>query len=72
MWDVDFRSAVAQAEIQDREIDGEYHRIAFDREDGGGRGPDRDVAAGADPRLRRPGGAPLRRAVRVARGDLGR
>ena len=37
MWDVDFRTAVAQAEIEDREIDGVYHRIAFDREDGGGR-----------------------------------
>ena len=35
MWDVDFRSAIAQAEIQDREIDGVYHRVAFDREDGG-------------------------------------
>jgi len=36
MWDIDFRSAIAQAEIQDREIDGVYHRIAFEREDGGG------------------------------------
>src|SRR5437868_3789703 len=36
LWDVDFRSAVAQAEIEDREIDGLYHRIRFDREDGGG------------------------------------
>ncbi|MEP6758246.1 MAG: valine--tRNA ligase [Actinomycetota bacterium] len=35
MWDVDFKTAVAQAEIEDREIDGEYHRVAFDREDGG-------------------------------------
>jgi valyl-tRNA synthetase len=35
MWDVDFRTAVAQAEIEDREQDGHYHRIAFDREDGG-------------------------------------
>ena len=37
MWDVDFRTAVAQAEIEDREIDGAYHRIAFERSDGGGR-----------------------------------
>jgi valyl-tRNA synthetase len=36
MWDVDFKTAVAQAEIQDREIAGTYHRIAFEREDGGG------------------------------------
>ena len=37
MWDVDFRSAIAQAEIQDREIDGTYHRVAFDLDDGEGR-----------------------------------
>ncbi|MEP7060705.1 MAG: valine--tRNA ligase, partial [Actinomycetota bacterium] len=35
MWDVDFRTAVAQAEIEDREQEGRYHRIAFDREDAG-------------------------------------
>jgi valyl-tRNA synthetase len=35
MWDVDFQTAVAQAEIADREQEGQYHRIAFDREDGG-------------------------------------
>ncbi|MEX0755858.1 MAG: valine--tRNA ligase [Actinomycetota bacterium] len=34
MWDVDFKTAVAQAEIEDREQDGLYHRIAFEREDG--------------------------------------
>ena len=37
MWDVDFRTAVAQAEIEDREIAGSYHRVAFDLEDGGDR-----------------------------------
>ena len=36
MWDVDFRTAVAQAEIEDREIDGTYHRIRFDLTDGSG------------------------------------
>jgi len=36
MWDVDFQTAVAQAEIEDREQDGQYHRVAFDREDGAG------------------------------------
>jgi valyl-tRNA synthetase len=36
MWDVDFRTAVAQAEIEDREIDGAYHRVRFDRADGEG------------------------------------
>jgi valyl-tRNA synthetase len=36
MWDVDFRTAVAQAEIEDREIEGTYHRVRFDRADGPG------------------------------------
>ncbi len=35
MWDVDFRTAVAQAEIEDRETDGTYYRIEFERQDGG-------------------------------------
>ena len=35
LWDIDFQTAVAQAEIEDRERDGVYHRITFDREDGG-------------------------------------
>ncbi|HVF08271.1 MAG TPA: class I tRNA ligase family protein, partial [Actinomycetota bacterium] len=34
MWDVDFRTAVAQAEIEDREVAGTYQRIAFDLDDG--------------------------------------
>ena len=58
MWDVDFRTAVAQAEIEDREIDGAYHRIAFDLDGRRGVGRDRDVAARADPGVRRPGRAP--------------
>jgi valyl-tRNA synthetase len=29
LWDVDFRTAVAQAELEDREIPGASHRIAF-------------------------------------------
>jgi len=36
MWDVDFQSAVAQAEIEDREIEGRYHRVRFDLADGDG------------------------------------
>ena len=36
MWDVDYQTAVAQAEIEDREIDGAYHRIRFARADGEG------------------------------------
>jgi valyl-tRNA synthetase len=35
MWDVDFRTALAQAEIEDREVNGAYHRMSF-RLDGGG------------------------------------
>ncbi|HET6953764.1 MAG TPA: class I tRNA ligase family protein, partial [Acidimicrobiales bacterium] len=33
LWDVDFRTAVAQAELQDRELPGAYHKLRF-------RGPD--------------------------------
>ena len=36
MWDVGFRTAVAQAEIEDPEIHGTYHLVGFDLEDGGG------------------------------------
>ena len=35
LWDVDFRTAVAQAELEDRELPGAYHRIRFHRPDGG-------------------------------------
>ena len=31
LWDVDFQTAVAQAELEDREVAGAYHRIAFHR-----------------------------------------
>ncbi|WBL18418.1 valine--tRNA ligase [Citricoccus sp. NR2] len=33
MWDVTFRTAVAQAEVEDQERDGAYHRISFHRHD---------------------------------------
>ena len=36
LWDVDFRTAVAQAELEDREQPGAYHRIEFARADGQG------------------------------------
>jgi valyl-tRNA synthetase len=35
LWDVDFRTAVAQAELEDREQPGAYHRVRFTRPDGG-------------------------------------
>ena len=34
LWDVDFRTAVAQAELEDREQPGAYHRIRFARNGG--------------------------------------
>ncbi len=33
LWDVDFRTAVAQAELEDREQPGAYHRLRFARAD---------------------------------------
>ena len=35
LWDVDFRTAVAQAELEDRELPGAYHRIGFPSAVGG-------------------------------------
>jgi valyl-tRNA synthetase len=35
LWDVDFASSVAQAELEDREVPGAYHRLRFDQPDGG-------------------------------------
>ena len=35
LWDVDFRCAVAQAELEDRELPGAYHRLPFTRTDTG-------------------------------------
>ena len=34
LWDVTFRTAVAQAELEDRERPGAYHRLSFHRADG--------------------------------------
>src|SRR4051794_1478254 len=36
LWDVDLRTAVAQAELEDREIAGAYHALRFRRCDGAG------------------------------------
>ncbi|HZJ26389.1 MAG TPA: valine--tRNA ligase [Acidimicrobiia bacterium] len=35
LWDVDFRTAVAQAELEDREVAGAYHAVSFHGVDGG-------------------------------------
>ena len=34
LWDIDFRSAIAQAELEDREQPAAYHRLAFHKPDG--------------------------------------
>jgi valyl-tRNA synthetase len=34
LWDIDFQTAVAQAELEDREKGGAYHRVAFRKPDG--------------------------------------
>ncbi|KIP53472.1 valine--tRNA ligase [Leucobacter komagatae] len=36
LWDVTFRTAVAQAELEDREQPSAYHTLSFHRTDGGG------------------------------------
>ncbi len=36
LWDIDFRTAVAQAEMEDRERPGAYHKISFTKTDGTG------------------------------------
>ena len=36
LWDVDFRTAVAQAELEDREMPGAYHALRFHKADGSG------------------------------------
>ena len=36
LWDVTFRTAVAQAELEDRDQPGAYHTLTFHRTDGGG------------------------------------
>jgi len=36
LWDIDFRSAIAQAELEDREQPASFHKVAFHRTDGSG------------------------------------
>jgi len=35
MWDVDFQTAIAQAEVEDRPVKGAFHHVAFDVDGGG-------------------------------------
>jgi valyl-tRNA synthetase len=45
LWDIDFKTAVAQAELEDREVPAAYHRIRFKLV---GVAPGADVAPGVD------------------------
>jgi valyl-tRNA synthetase len=36
LWDIDFRSAIAQAELEDRDQQAAFHKLAFHRQDGTG------------------------------------
>ena len=56
LWDIDFRTAVAQAELEDREVPGAYHRVRFARHRWCLR-RDRYDPTGIDSRLRRTGRA---------------
>ena len=77
LWDVDFQTAVAQAELEDRERPGAMHRVRFAARGGAGggatAGADRDDAPGADPGVRRAARPPRRppppRARRQRRAD---
>jgi valyl-tRNA synthetase len=44
LWDIDFKTAVAQAELEDREVQAAYHRVKFKRVEQGS-----DVAQGSSP-----------------------
>ena len=49
LWDVTFRTAVAQAELEDRERPGAYHRIGFSSREGAGLHRDHPARAAARP-----------------------
>ena len=65
LWDIDFRTAVAQAELEDRELPGRLPPASL-RADGRRVHRDRHDAAGARAGVRRARGAPRRRAVQGA------
>ena len=65
LWDVTFRTAVAQAELEDREVPGAYYRYPFFTEDGE-KIYIETTRPGTAGGLRRPGGKPRRRAVPAA------
>ncbi len=65
LWDVDFRTAVAQAEVEDRPKQGAFHNVRFGVE-GGGLVRHRHHAPRAASGLRGGGRPPRRRAVQGA------
>ena len=65
LWDVSFRTAVAQAELEDREQPAAFHRLAFHRPDGERR-PHRDHPPGTARRVRGRRRASRRRALPAA------
>ena len=71
LWDVDFRTAVAQAELEDREQPGAYHRLRFGRRRRLVRG-DRHHAARAAAGVRGARGASRRRPLPAALRQRGR
>ena len=66
LWDVDFKTAVAQAELEDRELPGAYHRIRFGAARTAAARRNRNDAPRADSGLRRARRASRRRAVSAA------
>ena len=60
LWDVDFKTAVAQAELEDREMPGAYHRDHVRTAGRPARRRDRNHPARADSGLRRAGRASRR------------
>ena len=63
LWDIDDRTAVAQAEIEDRERPGTYHKLAFHRTDGAGDVEIDTTRPELVAGMRRPRRPPRRRAV---------
>ncbi|HEY5344261.1 MAG TPA: valine--tRNA ligase [Solirubrobacteraceae bacterium] len=75
LWDVDFQTAVAQAELEDRERPGAMHRVRFELAEGGEGGADgEDASAGADgeasPPSDAPSGATIEALIETTRPEL--
>ncbi len=66
LWDVDFRTAVAQAELEDREMAGAYHALRFVRADGEGDVVIETTRPELRARVRGAGRPPRRRALPAA------